>query len=58
MTTSSTDAQLATVDSADAATVDLVVQKVVPAATVVHKDMHRLTWAKCSTSSTKIAMVR
>jgi hypothetical protein len=41
-----------------AETVDLVVRKVVPAETAVHKDMHRLTWVKCSTSSTKIAMVR
>jgi hypothetical protein len=41
-----------------AETVDLVVRKVVPAETAVHKDMHRLTWAKCSTSSTRIATVR
>jgi hypothetical protein len=41
-----------------AETGDLVVPKVVPAVIAVHRDNHRLTWAKCSTSSTRMLTVR
>ena len=43
---------------APAATGDPVVLRVAPAVIVVPMDNHRLTWAVCSTSSTRIATVR
>jgi hypothetical protein len=49
---------LVVLKAAPAATGDLVVLKAAPAVIVVPMDNRRLTWAVCSTSSTRIATVR